>query len=432
MELEPKWGHDFHSAIAQKNADAMRRAIANGLPINEHCVGFENEFTPLQYAIDQNPDPSVVEVLIAAGADVNAPVIERGEKRATPLGLVARRGNLAIVKQLLAAGADVNYTEKHNTTPLSNSTWYNKPANEAVMKALLAAGAKSNYQALVGAARKGSPAMIEMLAASGADVNEISRWGTALILAASSKRDDTATALLRAGADPHLRLPDTHPNFPGQTALDVAKKEKAKKVIAILEAALAGKVLPAPAPKPLDNVPKLWKRIEKALKASPAVKKSLNKGATPEQIAACETALGVAFPPDLRDSYLIHDGQKTGSDGLFPEGFADLDSEFALLSLEEIVREWTVWKKLADAGEFKNQQSQPDAGVRSDWWNPKWVPFAADGGGDSLCVDLAPAEGGTVGQVILHQHADDARAKKATGVQSLLHLLGEHLSEQDE
>ena len=242
MKPKPKWERDFHSAIANKNPDAMRRAIANGLPINEHCVGFENEFTPLLYAIDQNPDPSVVEVLIAAGADVNAPVIERGEKHATPLGLAARRGNLAIVKQLLAAGADVNYTDKSNITPLSDSTWENKPAHEAVMKVLLAAGAKSNDQALVGAALQGSPAMVEMLAAAGADVNEVSGWGTALIVAASSKRDDTVAALLRAGADPHLRLPDTHRNFPGQTALDVAKKEKAKKVIAILEAALAGKV----------------------------------------------------------------------------------------------------------------------------------------------------------------------------------------------
>ena len=174
MNPEPKWERNFHSAIANQNPDAMREAIANGLPINEYVVGFRNENTPLQYAVDQHGGPDVVEVLIAAGADLNAPVIEDGEKGATPLVLAAINGDLPVVKRLLAAGADVN---------------------------------------------------------------EVSGWGTALILAAQAKRDDATEALLRAGADPHLRLPDTHRNFPGQTALDVAKKEKAKKVIAILQAA---------------------------------------------------------------------------------------------------------------------------------------------------------------------------------------------------
>jgi ankyrin repeat protein len=71
------WKKDFHSAIANKNADAMRRAIASGLPLNERVLGFKNEFTPLHYAVDQGGGPTVVEDLIAAGADVNAPVIQK-------------------------------------------------------------------------------------------------------------------------------------------------------------------------------------------------------------------------------------------------------------------------------------------------------------------------------------------------------------------
>lgn len=424
------WKDDFHSAITNKNADAMRRAIANGLPINDRILGLNNEFTPLHYAVDQGGDPTVIEVLIAAGSDVNAPVIENDEKRATPLALAARRGNLPVVKQLLAAGADVNYTDGYDTTPLSWSASEKKPAYETVMKELLAAGAKSNYQALVSAARHGSPAMIELLAASGADLNEVSRWGTALVLAAHEKRADTTEALLRVGADPRLRIPDTHRNYPGQTALDVAKKAKASKVIALLEVALAGQRSVAPPPKPVDDVPTLWKRIEKALNANPAVKKSPKKGATEKQIAACEQALGITFPPDLRASYLIHDGQKAGTDGLFPEGFAELDAEFALLSLDEVAKEWKTWRQLDDVGEFKKRKTLSDAGVRSDWWNPKWVPFASDGGGDSLCVDLAPAKGGIAGQVIMHQHADDARPKKATSVQALFQLLVDYLEDE--
>jgi cell wall assembly regulator SMI1 len=421
------WENDFHTAIANKEPAAMRRAIANGLPINEYVVGYENQYTPLLYAVDHNGGPAVVEVLIAAGADVNTQV--KDDYRQTPLDLAARRGSLPIVQKLLAAGADVNYTNESDVTPLSYASSDKQPAHEAVVKALLAAGARPNYQALVGAARHGSPAIIEMLAAAGADLNEVSRWGTALILAVHEKRSDTAEALLRLGADPNIRVPDTHRNYRGQTALDVARQTKAKKIIPILEAAVAGVPLAAPPPKPLDDVPRLWKRIEKALKADPAVKKSLRKGVTEDRIGTCEAALGITFPPDLRASYLIHDGQKAGADGLFPEGFADLDSVFQMLTLDEIAREWKMWKQLADSGEFKKQKGQPDAGVRSDWWNPKWVPFAGDGGGDSLCVDLAPAKGGTIGQVILHQHAAAGRSKKASSFQALLQQLAEHLEE---
>ncbi len=423
------WQNDFHSAVATKNATAMRRAIASGMPINKHVLGFSNEFAPPHYAIHEGGGAAVVEVLIAAGADVNAPAVKNGEEKETPLGLAAQAGDVGIAKLLLAAGADVNYKDKDGVTPLSKSTREKKPGHEAVMKELLAAGAKSNDQALVGAARTGSPAMIEMLAASGADVNEISRWGTALILAAQSKRVDTTEALLRVGADPHLRLPADHRNYPGQTALDVAKKEKASKVVSVLEAALAGKRPTAAPVKLADDVPTLWKRVGKALKAKRDVKPSLQKPATAAQIAKCEEALGIAFPPALQDSFRIHNGQKAGADSLFPDDFADLDAAFSLLSLEDVVKEWRIWKKLVDAGEFTKKKGQPDAGIRPDWWNPKWLPFASDGGGDSLCIDLAPAKGGAAGQVILHRHDGASRSKIAGDFQGFLQLFAEHLEE---
>jgi molybdopterin molybdotransferase len=48
--------------------------------------------------------------------------------------------------------------------------------------------------------------------------------------------------------------------------------------------------------------------------------------------------------------------------------------------------------------------------VRSDWWNPCWIPFTHDGGGNHLCLDLDPAAGGAGGQVITLWHDGGARA----------------------
>jgi ankyrin repeat protein len=232
------WKDDFHTAIGNKDGAAMQRALAKGLPVGEYVFGSNREYTPLLYAVDNNGGAAVVAALIASGADVNAPV--QDSYRATPLGLAARRGSLPVVQQLLAAGADVNYSGPGDVTPLSFATGNKTLVHRAVTKALLKAGAQPTYQALIAAARHGSPEMIEMLAKAGADLNEVSRWGTALILAVHEKRVDTTGALLKSGADPNLRLPLTHGNYPGQTALDVAKQAKAKKVLPLLEAA-AGK-----------------------------------------------------------------------------------------------------------------------------------------------------------------------------------------------
>ena len=60
--------------------------------------------------------------------------------------------------------------------------------------------------------------------------------------------------------------------------------------------------------------------------------------------------------------------------------------------------------ELLDDGDFADLEGEPDDGVASDFWQRGWVPFADNGAGDYLCVDLAPAAGGTVGQIIVHGH----------------------------
>ena len=143
------WKDAFIRAVVQRNADALRQAIDAGLPINKHVLaayGEGKELTPLHYAIDGNGGKTIVEMLIAAGADVNVTTIRNGEERDTPLQLAARRGDVPVVEQLLEAGADVNYKDKYDSTALSWSTLEKTPAHEKVMKALLAAGANSNYR----------------------------------------------------------------------------------------------------------------------------------------------------------------------------------------------------------------------------------------------------------------------------------------------
>lgn len=149
----------------------------------------------------------------------------------------------------------------------------------------------------------------------------------------------------------------------------------------------------------------LWSRLETWLRANATdVLETLRPGATEEQIAHAEALLSVQFPDDFKAAYRIHNGQDEGS------GLMD-GREF--LSLERIQDEWKVWKELLDGGDFGDVSSEPVGPIRTDWWHPAWIPITYDGSGNHDCLDLAPAAGGQVGQIIDFWHDDPSRSVAA-------------------
>ena len=78
----------------------------------------EYDFTPLAYVVS-SPDPgeTALQLLIDAGADVNA-AVDSGKNY--PIGLAACSGNSNKVKLLLEYGASINFVARHNYTILVN------------------------------------------------------------------------------------------------------------------------------------------------------------------------------------------------------------------------------------------------------------------------------------------------------------------------
>lgn len=159
-----------------------------------------------------------------------------------------------------------------------------------------------------------------------------------------------------------------------------------------------------------------WQRIEAYLQkhAPTSQRLFLNPGASEEEIVEAETALGIPhFPDDFRASLKRHNGQATDEVlvGMGP-----------LLSTQEIVTQWRIWKELLDAGTFVDDDagSSPNAGVKANWWNEHWIPITHDGGGDHDCIDMDPGEGGSVGQIIEMWHDDADRPLKAPSFLSWL------------
>jgi cell wall assembly regulator SMI1 len=127
---------------------------------------------------------------------------------------------------------------------------------------------------------------------------------------------------------------------------------------------------------------------------------TLAAGATEEEIAAAEKALGQALPEDVKAFYRRHDGSMDYS---VVEGRE-------LLSLQRMVQEWKIWKELFDDGTFEGfDGAEPEAGVQDEWWIPAWIPVTHDGSGNHHMLDLAPGPGGKHGQILSFWHDEPRR-----------------------
>src|SRR5205823_12683369 len=143
------------NAVKNHDLDAVKLLIDRGAKVNE-ADEFKG-YTPLMFAATEN-QPEVARLLIERGADVNArsrrfefgklkeasggALMERAEGGMTPLQYAAREGNLETGQVLIAAGADVNAPEaQHDFTPMLIAI-YNGKYDFAAM--LIERGAKVN------------------------------------------------------------------------------------------------------------------------------------------------------------------------------------------------------------------------------------------------------------------------------------------------
>lgn len=131
----------------------------------------------------------------------------------------------------------------------------------------------------------------------------------------------------------------------------------------------------------------------------------LNPPASDTDIQEIEHKIGAKLPTDFAECLKVHNGQKGDSDWLF--------SGLEFMSSRRILDEWAIWKSLLDDGDFDDAKAEPSVGIKPVWWSSKWIPFTYNGAGDHLCLDLDPASGGQVGQIITLWHDDGTRKKKS-------------------
>lgn len=144
-----------------------------------------------------------------------------------------------------------------------------------------------------------------------------------------------------------------------------------------------------------------WQRFEQWLAAHrPGLLEDLQPPASGAELLALGERLGMTLPAQFLTCLAVHNGQAGHAGYLF--------DRYALLSTGRLLMHWKTWNDLLEGGDFDERVARSAAGVQPVWWDAAWIPFATDGGGNYLCIDLRPAAGGTSGQVIevLHDAPD--------------------------
>ncbi|KAI9172809.1 Ankyrin-2 [Paramyrothecium foliicola] len=196
----------LNGAIRSGNHDVIQLLLAHGA--NPEATVGEQQMGPLHWAASYTKQPSICELLLAVGVDVDQ---EDSLRRRTPLMHAAEAGALDVCKFLLSKGADVNATAAgdNNKTPLMYATRSNDQGPE-VVKLFLVHGAKIDaVDSWVGctpffwAIIHGSARSAELLHSRGASIECVEKkFGrTPLLYAVQEGPSSMFDLLLKLGAN---------------------------------------------------------------------------------------------------------------------------------------------------------------------------------------------------------------------------------------
>lgn len=199
-------------------------------------------------AIDLD-DVGTIRADVAAGRlQINQRIPAPAYSQGAPLvALAARAASLDVLRFLISAKADVNARTAAGETPLMLAAYFRNEStgvaerHDEVVRLLVEAGAdleneSNSYTALGYAAYNNRPNALRFLLQKGARVDADAEdrtiyINTPLIMAAIQGHKEIVSQLLRAGADPHVRVKGGH------TAREFAVKYQNTHVLPMLQCA---------------------------------------------------------------------------------------------------------------------------------------------------------------------------------------------------
>ncbi len=202
----------LESAVANNSVSVITYLLKAGVPADDP----HDHSSPLMRACAIG-NVKVIELLLAAGADVNreqrSPSSDRGT---TALMIAASRGYLPIVRMLLDTGADPKKHTRLGANAISQAV---PKGNLPVVKELVRSGCPVTGKAVILSADTGNLDLLKLLLKEGGDPNFVDdgvphkhlKGETALSIAARNKNIDLAKCLIENRADPNLPANKLYP-----------------------------------------------------------------------------------------------------------------------------------------------------------------------------------------------------------------------------
>ncbi|HUQ02289.1 MAG TPA: hypothetical protein VM261_07305 [Kofleriaceae bacterium] len=188
-----------------------------------------------------------------------------------------------------------------------------------------------------------------------------------------------------------------------------AKATKAKAAVAATAPAAPAAPPGPPAVDHAARVGELWRRLETWVATTGAPPLSLSPGASEKAIAAAEKTMKLAFPPDVRASLAIHDGQvaEVGAQ-IFPW----MPGCPPMLSVARIVERWKEEQDLAAKKQPKKELLDATGKLKSGLYRTGRIPLAGPldprrRDGERTFLDMDPGPAGVRGQLITMVSATD-------------------------
>jgi cell wall assembly regulator SMI1 len=153
---------------------------------------------------------------------------------------------------------------------------------------------------------------------------------------------------------------------------------------------------------------------------APQLVSSLGDPVSEEALRECQRILGRDLPSEYVAFLLQHNGQRfvpaEGGVGSFAPIFHGIE----ILSLEAASGEYSIMRDWG--GGFDEIEARGP--VRAVYDNKLWWPITVIfGSSHNHCIDLDPAEGGTVGQIIVADAKDDRRTVIANSFSDFIEKL---------
>ena len=160
---------------------------------------------------------------------------------------------------------------------------------------------------------------------------------------------------------------------------------------------------------------------------------ALNPPATDKDIKAIEKSLPgiMRLPKEYVEFLKMHNGATTSQQGAKLAHFTF--GPWTPLTIDRVLSTLKVMNDLLEDGDFDHRKiDKPTSGVKSVWWNPKWLPVFSNGRGNYLCIDFDPAPGGKIAQIIEYDRDFGERAKRYASFLDMLDaLVHEHIDEAE-